>query len=429
MFEVERSSVDFEELRARLVVDQRRAWVRAVLRTVRGEPVQLLYALAIVGPRPANWAEQSWTYEECAFVSASMSVRKLACILKSGPQLWTIAAFEVFFEFLSESFMSERRPSFARYDELVLRWPSLNYSSNLVNVANVGQPPGYLVGDDAPTFPMFASAFQAFMYHNFAVTGVSTPRLGEVSIRVVDQRGCIRRPRFHRTAMDLYLGGRSLAGTTLELNSETYRMTVEATKPGRVRIPLPDGVPNDAWIWLKREREWLDFRSPSSWGGYTSPDVDVDQPKDPSAELGALLVQGEGTHLEYKSKLPDAREEKRKTFKSVAAFAMGEGGTLIFGIEDETGIVLGLSDRISGVAARFTDLARELVRPTPQFSCKAHRLDGKTLLVVEVRPSPGDIYGLVLDGNKPEYYVRRGATTFHAQPDELLRGVAQRAAV
>jgi predicted HTH transcriptional regulator len=51
-----------------------------------------------------------------------------------------------------------------------------------------------------------------------------------------------------------------------------------------------------------------------------------------------------------------------------------------------------------------------------------HQVNGKSILVLEVRPGSTPPYGIVVDKgsrNKPEYYARRGASTFHAQPAEF----------
>jgi hypothetical protein len=194
----------------------------------------------------------------------------------------------------------------------------------------------------------------------------------------------------------------------------------------RVSIPLPGGLPSDAWLWLKSGSAWLDFRPLSHWGGALSPDIEIDFPPDPAVELGKLATQGEGAQLEYKEKLPDTRDEKRKVFKTVVAFANGGGGTLVFGIEDETKEIKGLDGKPSVERRRLTDLLRDLVSPAPHVRIEGGDLDGRHLLVVHVQPGGGAIHALVLDGNKPEYYVRRDGTTFYARPDEIEAIVAQR---
>jgi len=170
---------------------------------------------------------------------------------------------------------------------------------------------------------------------------------------------------------------------------------------------------------LKSGAEWLDFRPLNQWGGVLSPDVEMELPRDPAAELSHLATRGEGPFLEYKEKLPDTKDEKRKVFKTIVAFANGGGGSVVFGIEDETKLIKGLPGKPSVERRRLSDLVRDLVSPSPRVSIEAGDIDGRHLLVLHVQPGGGTIHALIIDGNKPEYYVRRDATTFYARPDEL----------
>jgi hypothetical protein len=275
------------------------------------------------------------------------------------------------------------------------------------------------VGADAtPSFPAFAGAFNAFFYDQYASSGMGNPQLNTANIHVVDDRARIRRVRVRPASVDVWLAGSELRNTVVELNGAEYRTVVEVEK-SRVVIPLPDGLPSEAWIWLKSSAEWLDFRPLNQWGNVVSPDVEMDLPQDPAAELSHLTTRGEGQFLEYKEKLPDTRDEKRKVFKTVVAFANGAGGSLVFGIEDETKRIKGLRGKPSVERRRLTDLVRDLVSPSPRVRIEDGYIDGHHLLVLHVQPGGGTIHALVADGNKPEYYVRRDGTTFYARPDEL----------
>jgi hypothetical protein len=213
-------------------------------------------------------------------------------------------------------------------------------------------------------------------------------------------------------------------GSWLELNGAEFRTAVGLTRAGRVTIPLPTGLPSDAWLWLKQATEWHDFRA-LSWEGSRIRNVETELPRDPIAELSLLAAQGEGPHLEYKERLPDSRDEKRHVFKTVVAFANGDGGTLLFGIGDG-GELRGVEDKLPEGRRRLNDLLRDLVDPSPSVRIQAHRLDGKNILVLEVLSGDGVLHALTLDRNRPEYYVRRDGTTFFARPNELA-AIVQRA--
>jgi hypothetical protein len=286
----------------------------------------------------------------------------------------------------------------------------------------------FMVGiGDAPSFPAFGGAFNAFFYGDYTVTGVNNPPIQRLDVRLLDQRARFRKVLVRATAVDVWLGGCGLAGLTLELNGVSYRTSVEVKKPERLTLPLPSGLPADAWLWLKQDGEWLDYRSLGGWGTYRSGDVTFETTVDPEGEISALANQGEGVQLEYKIKLPDTRDEKRTTFKTVVAFANGDGGTVMFGVTDGDGIA-GLTGKLPEQRRRLTDMLRALVRPQPAMHISAHTVGGRQVLVLRVEPNNGHLHALTLDTERPEFYVRRDGTTFPAQPEELTRLVASKQA-
>ncbi|MGH8994435.1 MAG: AlbA family DNA-binding domain-containing protein [Acidimicrobiales bacterium] len=415
-----------DDFRTELRKRRGRAWISAVI----GQPVDgvapLLHALIVVGPRPEGWTERTWTYSECSFTSVAESTAKLASVLDPERDAGLKAgSVSVGLELMNGNFNWLRKPSLALYDELTLPWPSVAYPISMANQGSIHPPSGYLVGqDDAPSFPTFGAAYNAFYHHNFAVSGTNNPQLGQVSIRLVDARARIGRVRVRPASLEVWVGGRAVQDTRLELNGAEYRTAVDLTRAGRVTFPLPVGLPSDAWLWLKHGTEWRDFRA-LSWEGSRIRNVETELPRDPIAELSLLATQGEGPHLEYKEKLPDSRDEKRHVFKTVVAFANGDGGTMLFGIGDG-GELRGVGDKLPEGRRRLNDLLRDLVDPSPSVRIEAHRLDGRNVLVLEVLSGGGVLHALTLDRNRPEYYVRRDGTTFFARPNEVA-AVVQRA--
>ena len=418
---MEQGTTNLDKLRAHLRARRDRAWISVVAGpAVDGGATPLLHAQVVVGVRPRAWREETWTYGQCTFSACTMSPAKAGSMFASaGPQQLAIGSLPVLVELADTNVQWQRQPSLARYDELALPWPSTAYRVAMVDQTNLQPPNGYLIGDgDTPSFPTFGAAFNAFFHGDFAVSGTSNPQLGQVAVRLVEGRARISRARIRPASLDVWVGGRGLGGTRLELNGAEYRSNVELAKGGRVTLPLPSGLPSDAWLWLKDGTEWLDFRSLGGWGGQRSPDVETELPQDPIADLSRLAAQGEGAHLEYKEKLPDTQGEKRNVFKTVVAFANGDGGTVLFGIGDG-GERCGLKDRLPEARRRLNDLLRDLVTPSPQAHIAAHRLDGCNIVVLDVGPGNGVLHALTLDANKPEYYVRRDGTTYYARPEEI----------
>ncbi len=233
-------------------------------------------------------------------------------------------------------------------------------------------------------------------------------------------------------SLDIWVDGRSAKGLQLELNSTTAHLDVELGGNGKVTLPLPAGLGDDPWIWLKRGSEWIDYRSLTPWGGRQLRGVELEVPDDALAEITALAAQGESTFLEYKRVLPDDNQtSKRKVLKTVAAFANGEGGTILFGVDgdDSVGTILGLSGRTAPLVRRLNDLVRDCVSPAPTFTVVAHEVDGKVVIKLDVGSGSGVLYALILDSSRPEYYVRRNGSTYYARPEELaqivIRGAQQ----
>jgi hypothetical protein len=357
-------------------------------------------------------------YPQCTFASAQVTAGRLASLLEpGGPRELVIGRTRGSVEVQPGQFSCAHAPSLAQYDDLRLAWPCLIYTP-ATTAMSASAPQGYLIGvGDVPSFPVFSGAYAAFFTGSFVVRGTGNPQLGGMSIRYVDTGARIVRVRVHAASLEVWLDGSSLAGTALELNGVESRAVV-AVSARRVVFDLPYGLPGDAWLWLKRGAEWVDFRSLGGWGGYQSPDIQVDLPEDPGAELSRLAAQGEGLHLEYKEKLPDTASEKRTVFKTIVAFANGDGGTVLFGVRDD-GAITGLNGDLAVQRRRLSDLIRSLVTPPASVHVRQEVFDGRGVLIAEVPPGNGTLHALVIDANKPEYYVRRDGTTFYAKPEEL----------
>ena len=414
-----------DQLRLDLTRSRRSVWVYAMVAPAQ-DGARLLALDGLLGPKPDGWREQLWEYEQCTFISAKVTGRQLAGWCTGGPQAMRLGPVQTTLDLREDSQHTVvHMPSLAQYANRELDWPAFLHTPSLTDAGHVNTPQGYLVGAGAtPSFPDLGAAFRAFFYHQFAITGAGQPQLNAVHIWVIEHRARIRRVRVSATAVDVRLGGRNIQGTVLELNGAEFRATipVEGT---RAVIALPDGLPADAWIWLKSGREWIDFRALTVWGGRISRDVEHDIPRDRTAELSHLLSRGEGQSVEYKQKLPTHRNEARSVLKTVVAFANGVGGTIVFGIEDETHRVTGILGKVAIERQRLNDLVRDLVRPSPEVRIETANADGHELLLLQVVGGAGNIYALMLDANKPEYYVRREATTYYALPDELERIAAR----
>jgi hypothetical protein len=253
-------------------------------------------------------------------------------------------------------------------------------------------------------------------------------------IRIADTRGWLGEVHVTPTQLTAQVHGNGLTDARLELFSATDRAEEPIAVEGPVAFPLDYGLPPDAWLWLKQGTEWLDYRSidpRSSWSADLEfAGVTIDVPSDPQANVEALLAAGEGPEVEFKRELPATTEQKRKHFKTVAAFANGDGGVMVFGMDPDELTVVGLGNEDP---KKLRDLLYALIHravvPSPSVVIEDHQVDGKTILVLHVEPGPAPPYAIAVDKgsrDKPEYFVRRGSSTYPAQPSELREAARNR---
>ena len=107
----------------------------------------------------------------------------------------------------------------------------------------------------------------------------------------------------------------------------------------------------------------------------------------------------------------------------MAAFANGNGGTLLFGITKD-GVIAGLPVGEDTADARdaLAQIVKSWVHPLPHFEIETIALPNDSTrhvvaLTVETGDQPPYAAGTVPD--RMTFYVRRGATTFSVMPDEV----------
>lgn len=110
--------------------------------------------------------------------------------------------------------------------------------------------------------------------------------------------------------------------------------------------------------------------------------------------------------------------------KSVSAFANTDGGSIIFGIADDTHAPVGLDDLQSN-ASKITEFIKARIFPAPRFSLNPSLVEGKDILILQVQNGPNYPYYYVADGIR-EAYIRHGDQSVKASIQELnqlvLRG-------
>ena len=130
------------------------------------------------------------------------------------------------------------------------------------------------------------------------------------------------------------------------------------------------------------------------------------------------LEQLIGEATEYDKKVMLEVKKPKSWLKSVSAFANGVGGVLIFGIADDDSVV-GISD-VKKTMEVISEQIKIKMDPTPEVILKAHRMDGKEIVTLEVCRGEETPYYYVGEGNYTAY-VRIGNESVMATATDLKR--------
>jgi hypothetical protein len=412
--------IELSDLSALIAQRGREASFVAVAGRDQGSVSPLWRAEIVIGSECATMPERVWQYEECTFVSATLPVSTVCGMLEGDEsRLVEVATVGLAFSLFPQC-NYEHKPTRAQHDNPRLPWPSTTYTLSLVQPPMSYQPPGGLmVGPRSPSFVTFGASFNAFFFDNFTLTGSNNPSFGQFIIRDCDERGRIQSIKIGPTHLEVEVGGNRLAGASLELMATTDRVMVDVPGEGSVRVPIPNGLPSDARLWLRSNTEWYDYRPFDGYGGYRATDIHDERPTEPAVDVAVMIAQGENEHVEFKEQLPSNTSASRRTaLKTIVALANTGGGTMLYGVDDD-GLVCGLPMATQRTVDGFMDTLRSSTSPMPSCRSILHEVDGKSILVVEVDASSGAIYALTVEATKHEFYVRRGATTFRAQSGEL----------
>lgn len=130
------------------------------------------------------------------------------------------------------------------------------------------------------------------------------------------------------------------------------------------------------------------------------------------------LEQLIGEATEYDKKVMLEVKKPKSWLKSVSAFANGVGGVLIFGIADDDSVV-GIDD-VKKAMEVISEQIKVKMDPTPEVLLKAHLVDGKEIVTLEVYRGEETPYYYVGEGNYTAY-VRIGNESVMATATDLKR--------
>jgi hypothetical protein len=243
-------------------------------------------------------------------------------------------------------------------------------------------------------------------------------------VREQDESARIDSVRVRPTELVVHVSGNQLHGTHLSLSGNGGARKRLSARTKQVRLPLPAGLEQGAWLALHRDQQLLDRKVLDRQFGAAHDDIEVEI--DAATRAAVLVSNGEQPTVEFKSQLPD---NPRKAMKTVAAFANGTGGSVVFGVDDEDHTIIGLGHAYNRTDLdRLTNLITDWVRPLPHFRSAMVEINGKGVIVLDIAPGDEPPYGIGTDERNVQYYVRRGATTFPASPSNLRALIQARVA-
>ncbi len=394
---------------------QNRVWVR--LAAVRLEADwQLSLFEVTVGEAPPSWRRQRWGYERAIFVASQPAGATVAKWLTRERISLPGLSIKVP---LDGSVDVERRDSNFQGIYERLQWPSREWKVYARDTS------GQTLHDE-----LFAAATPAFINFDQAAAAFfgipSKPNRNfsgrELVVRQQDCRARIDRVRVRPTELVVDVSGEKLRGMSLTLSGADGPSRQLWARTRQVRLSAPGGLGPGAWLALHREGELLDRRIlDPSWGG-----ADFDLEVDASTRVEVLISGGERANVEFKRELPGG--DPANVMKTVAAFANGAGGTLLFGVEND-GQVVGLGDEhVRQSLDRLTNLISDWVRPLPNFECEMVEVAERRVIAINVESGRDAPYGVGTSDRDTRYYVRRAGTTFPATPADVRAFVQARVA-
>ena len=153
---------------------------------------------------------------------------------------------------------------------------------------------------------------------------------------------------------------------------------------------------------------------------------------EPRTKLEAYLAQREGDTLELKVQVPSGSDAKSvlRVMKTVCAFANGDGGSILFGVDDE-GEAVGLPEEpVRRLIDDVTNLVESWVSPRPTVSFDVLPVDatGAQVVLELVVAAAGVLCGAGRPSEHPTVYVRHNGRSVPARPSEIEALVRSRSA-
>ncbi len=278
--------------------------------------------------------------------------------------------------------------------------------------------PDFLISTGCPFYADFTTAVYHLMYGQVDPDEALRKKLDTaIIVRVAHVGAWLANIHLSQQQVTVNVEGKNVSNARLQLfgipDLHYDEILLDAC---RLAYPFPRGIPQKLWVVLSRDNKCLDYcHINAKWSPFASNQKNIIiEPPDLQIHVQELITQGEGPTIEFKKEIPSRNE---RFLKTVAAFANGEGGVILLGVEDGTGVIVGIEGDVNREKDKITNTIRNNVVPEPQIRVEHCEIDGKSVMAIFVDEGTSLPYGI--NPAKPEFYVRRGATTFPARQEEI----------
>lgn len=417
---LQQGQTGFEQLRSAL--GRRRGHVRLLLEEDEGALIAKRL-VADFAPRSSEERNVDWNYGSVLLVSGGCLGGEMASWLdemsgRLGQHEFAILEWQ-------RQISWQRHPSNSPSTTAPLRWPFTEYSIMATGSGMSKEEvrhTDFMIGrGDAPSFENVNAGAYEFLWGEPFDQPRSLPS-GYI-VRVANTDAWIDHVRLGPSSMAVTVRGKGPLGARLELvaTATQHQGTfLRDRKP--IVFGLPYGLPDRAQLVLSKEGEWRDDR-------YVGPAYRLNRKDfswetgDRSTDLLGLITSGEGAQTEFKREMPSSEEARVTVLKTVAAFANGSGGNMLIGVGDD-GALMGVPR--AGTREAIANMIKDRITPAPPFDTALIRVGSSEILLVTVQAGPTTPYAVRRAKGTTAYHVRRGATTFPAEPHEIRGSVLAR---
>ncbi len=410
---------------------QERVYYRLMAAHIDGE---LRVTRLIIGPQP-TW--KRYNYNDVVFIAGTEYGKTVADWLLSGKTtsryIESIPIIPI-----NNHVDSYRYPSHSQAGLFTFSKPATMYRASFSQAV-----PGRNYEFTSEGAPFFLTLWEAERHLLYGVPedAVSSPaQTSEAGVYayIEDSEAWLARIHFSLTALELHLAGTSLNRTKLKVVGSGIRGYDDYPMQNIVSIPLPNGRPDYLKIALIKDNSWLDYfiDDKNFRSNPLNPrrmNVTFAEPE-PMEKVRELIDRGEGRSIEFKAEI-SLSSGKLKWLKTVAAFANGDGGSVILGVSDEDGSIVGINSMLpqyQNLISKFKDAITlaisDTIDPVPEYDFVDAHIDDRDILAINVHANLTRCYAIYLNKEVPTYYIRRGATTRVADNNEVQELIRSKSA-